>query len=278
MIDLHTHSNFSDGTLSPKELILRAKGKGIDAIALCDHNTFDGLESFLKEAEKENIEAVAGIEISTEYKDIELHVVGLFVEKHHYKELFEMLEIPKKEKEKSNLDLINKLNALGYDISYQEVKNSTKGNVNRANIAAILLKKGYVSSVKDAFKTLLSPNNLYIPPKRLDVFEVIKKLRSMKIISVLAHPFLNLSYSELEEFLPMAKESGLVAIETEYSKYDEKTAYDAKKLSEKYGLLQSGGSDFHGENKPDIDIGTGKGNLNIPYSFLVKLRQELNKL
>ena len=133
---------------------------------------------------------------------------------------------------------------------------------------------GYVNSIEEAFDTLLSKNGpFYTQPKRLDVFEVIRFVKSIGSVSVLAHPFLNLSEAELREFLKKAKSEGLHAMDTLYSKFDEDTTALARKIAKEYGILESGGSDFHGWRKPGIELGIGKGSLAVPVTFLDELEK-----
>lgn len=268
--DLHTHSTFSDGSCSPQQLLLSAKEAGLSAIALTDHNTVDGLETFLLESKKLDIEGVAGIEISSEYNGVELHVIGLFIDKQHFQSIKELLEIPKKRKEESNKALALRLQKNGYKVTYEEAQAETLGLVNRVHFAKVLINKGYLSSVEEGFETILSSKNgFYVPPKRLTTFEVIRFLQSINAVSVLAHPLLNLTKEGLVEFLKGAKKVGLTAIETLYSKYSIEEQAFSMKIAEEFGLLQSGGSDFHGENKPNVRLGA----LQIPYAFLGELKK-----
>ena len=264
--DLHTHSTFSDGTFSPTEIVLKAKEIGLDAVALCDHNTVAGLDEFVSAGKKYGVTTVAGIEFSTEYNSKQLHIVGLFIKKENYSDITEIMAESQKLKEESNKLLVKNLAKDGYILDYDEIKSSTvDGFVNRANIAAALMQKGYVSSVKEAFQTLLmSKFGYYVPPKRPSSLYIIEKLKGFGSISVLAHPFLNMNEDELREFLPKAKACGLNATEAYYSLFDKAETELAEKICDEYGLLKSGGSDFHGATKPDILLGVGKGNLAIP--------------
>lgn len=272
--DLHTHSIYSDGTYTPKQIINTSIDIGLSAVALCDHNTVDGLSEFLTEAKSKNIEAVAGAEFSVDYEGTELHLLGLFIPENQFDRVSALMKSVNERKEQSNIDLIGSLNQAGYDISYEQIKNSTpNGKFNRAHIAAELTKKGYTKSIKHAFETLLSPEaGYYKEPQRLSFFYMIDFIKSIGAISVLAHPFLNLTKEELEILLPLAKKEGLVGMECYYSLYDEAQTSESLALSEKFGLKHSGGSDFHGENKPDIQLGFGKGNLKIPYNLVQQLK------
>lgn len=272
--DLHTHSVYSDGTYTPNEIIDASIGMGLSAVALCDHNTVDGLPEFLTAAENKNIEAIAGAEFSVDYNGTELHLLGLFIPENQFAHISQLMDEVIERKKQSNINLIASLNCAGYKINYAHIKESTpNGKFNRAHIAAELTRKGYTKSISHAFDTLLSPEaGYYVEPKRLLFLEMVEFLKSVGAIPVLAHPFLNLSESEIEALLPIAKEKGLVGMECYYSLYDEKTTDAAFHLIEKYKLKCSGGSDFHGENKPDIQLGVGKGNLRIPYHWANMLK------
>lgn len=276
LCDLHVHSHYSDGTCSPAQLIELAKHAKLSAIALCDHNTVDGLPDLLAAAEGSGIEAVPGIEFSTDYEDTELHILGLFIRPEHYDAINALMDDVKRRKEQSNIDLVAQLRSAGYDIDYDTIKASTPtGFVNRALVGAELTKKGYTESIQDAFKRLLSPKHgYYTPPKRPDAYETISFIKGMGAVAVLAHPFLNLDQAGLRRFLPRAVELGLDGMEVLYPKYSPEETALACEIAEEFSILPSGGSDFHGENKPDIQIGTGRGNLQIPLQYLADLQQK----
>lgn len=267
--DLHTHSVFSDGTYTPAQLLDEAEALGLTAVALCDHNAVAGLPDFMAAAEERKVIAIPGIEFSTDYGGVELHIAALFVGEEHYAAVDELMAQSQRRKEESNIHLIEKLSAAGYSLDYETLKNSTAGGfVNRAVIAAELMERGYVSSVQEAFEKLLAPKyGFYEPPKRPDSFEIIRFIRSIGAVAVLAHPFLNLDEQQLAVFLDKAVPAGLDAMEVLYSTYDEATTVTAMEMAKRYGLLPSGGSDFHGMNKPDIALGSGRGNLSIPDEF-----------
>lgn len=271
--DLHIHSTFSDGTDTPAALVAMAEEKGLGAIALTDHNTVAGLPEFLQAAEGKAVRAVTGTEFSTDYNGIELHILGLFLKQEHFAQITDLLEDYRFRKDQSNVDLVEKLNAAGYAIDYDYIKNSTPGGqVNRALIAAELTRLGYTESIQDAFKKLLSPKRgYYVPPTRPDPFETIRFIKSLGAVAVLAHPFLNLKEVQLREFLTQAVPAGLDAMETRYSTYDEQTTALAKKIAEEFKILPSGGSDYHGSNKPHIQMGIGQGRMSIPYKWMTAL-------
>ena len=280
MIDLHTHTCFSDGTDTPEELIRHAKEKGVEVIALTDHNTVGGVKRFMTAAKEQDVLGVPGIEISTEYSKKELHIIALLVKEAHFDEIeAKMLDL-KRRKAEANRLLVQNLNKNGYRISYDElVKAHHNGNVNRAHIAAFLTETGQTPSIREAFSTLLKEEcGLYVPPKRFDALESIAYIRSLGALPILAHPFLQFNREELEEFLPKAKAAGLMAMETEYSVYDEATTKTAREVADTYGILCSGGSDYHGGNKPYITLGKGQGNLEVSISLWEKLHSAYKSL
>ena len=275
LCDLHTHSTCSDGTLTPTELVKLALEKNLAAVALTDHNTVAGLPEFLEAARGTELEAVPGIEFSVDYGDIELHILGLFVKPEHYGPITERVEDMLRRKEQSNIDLVKNLEQAGIFLSYEDIKAATTtGQVNRALIAAEMLRKGYVSSIQEAFsKYLKQSHGYYNPPKRPDAFETIRFIRSLGAVAVWAHPFLNLKTEEaIREFLPEACKAGLQGMEVFYPKFDENQTALALQLVKEFGLQPSGGSDFHGENKPDIQLGSGKGSLSLPITLLEGLK------
>jgi len=273
--DLHTHSVFSDGTCTPEEIVDAAVGMGLTAVALCDHNTVAGLPDFLRAAEGKDILAVPAMELSTQYGEKELHIVGLFIPPERFGRVTVFLEEINGRKERSNRALVEALNEGGYPLDYEAIKAATpNGHINRAHIASEMVKRGHVGSIKEAFQGLLSPEGEYYrPPERLDAFEGIAFLRSIGAVPVLAHPFLDLDEERLRRFLPEAKKHGLLGMETRYSLFSPQTTALAQRLAEEFGLKPSGGSDFHGANKPDIRLGTGRGDLQVPARYAEELKQ-----
>lgn len=265
--DLHVHSTFSDGTLTPRELLRAACDAGLSSIALTDHNTVKGLPDFMEAARDFPVEAVPGIEFSVDYLGTELHLLGLYLQPAHYAPITAMMEDFLRRKEQSNIDLVSKLNAAGFQLNYEQIKPKDAGYVNRAHIAAAMTEKGYTASIKEAFKRYLSPKHgYYVPPRRADVFETIRFIKSLGAVAVLAHPFLNLDEQALREFLPEAAQAGLDGMEVLYPLFDEQQSRTLAAMAAEFGLLPSGGSDFHGANKPHIQLGTGQGDLRVPDS------------
>ena len=270
--DLHTHSVFSDGTYTPTELVAEAKRLGL-IIALTDHNTVAGLPEFTEAAKRLGVTAVPGVEISTEHNGKELHLLGLFVFPEHYAAVERMVKEQHVLKEISNMELVERLNQAGYLIDYAKVKGrNPDGNANRAHMAAQLLEQGYVTSIREAFDTILSDNGgFYLPPSRLQLIDVIRELRRIGVLPVLAHPLQELTEPELRELLSHAIEAGLAGLETMHSSYTPEMISLAEKIAAEFNLLPSGGSDFHGSVKPDVFLDAGRGGLCIPSKIYLDL-------
>ena len=277
--DLHTHSHYSDGSDSPAEVIRKAKKMGLCAIALTDHNTVAGLPEFMESARERHIQAIPGVEISAGYQGKELHIVGLFLPMNRLDEIQPFLDKILRRKEESNHRLVKNLARAGYPIDYGFLLEShPTGNINRAGIATAMLKKGYISSRDEAFQGILHPEKgIYQPPEQICVFEAIGFLAAFGAVSVLAHPFLKLSEPELREFLPVAMQYGLSAMETMYSTFSPAQTTLAREIARAYGLKESGGSDFHGTVKPGIRLGIGKGDLAVPMEFARNLNPDFSK-
>ena len=274
--DLHAHSVFADGTYTPSEIIAEAKRLDL-IVALTDHNTAAGLPEFMEAAREQGVTAVPGVEFSTEHKGKELHLLGLFVLPEHYAAVERMVKEQHVLKEISNMELVERLNQAGYLIDYAKVKGrNPKGNANRAHVAAELMEHGYVTSIREAFDTILSDDGgFYVAPLRLALTDVIRDLKHIGVLPVLAHPLQELTELELRGLLPDAIEAGLVGMETMHSSYSMETISLAEKIAAEFNLLPSGGSDFHGSVKPDISLGTGRGGLRISskiYSDLLAVR------
>ena len=276
--DLHTHSHYSDGTFSPSQILAEAKKRNLSAVALTDHNTVAGLPEFLNAARTGSVQAIAGVEISAMYGSTELHIVGLFLPSDRLDTVTDYLAPFNRKKEESNRALIRNLCQAGCILDYEAIcRSHPEGTLNRAVIASALLEQGYVTSVSEAFQTLLSKKSgYYIPPQRPDVFDAIRFLRSVNAVPVLAHPLLNLKTEDaLRAFLELAVPRGLSAMETMYPSFTAEQTGLARCLAREFGLKESGGSDFHGDTKPHIRLGTGKGTLAVPASFARNLQTDI---
>lgn len=283
-IDLHVHSTASDGTLSPSELVKLAIKKQLSAFALTDHDTIDGLPEAMAvalEMKQQNIDltVIPGIELSAKYFEKEIHILGLYI---NYEDISfrKKLNTILEERNQRNLKMIENLAKDGIDISIEKIRD-TYGTavITRAHLANFLAKQHYIKTPQDAFGYYLNPNGpYYVQRNYLTPEHAISEILHYGGIPILVHPLLyHFSLEDLDNLVNYLKELGLVGLEAIYSAnkgYDEQ---NMKKLAQKYDLLITGGSDFHGSNKPQLDLGTGYGNLKIPYEILDNLQNWLKQ-
>lgn len=279
-VDLHVHSTASDGTFSPGMLVKEAKKAGLCAFALTDHDTVDGIPEAVRAAKNSGIEVIPGIEISTSYKDKEIHIVGLCID---YKDrtFIDSLGNELARRLKRNEELIDKFNDFGFKISMDELTDMFPDSViTRAHFASFMVKKSYVSSISEAFTKYLGDGMpLYVPRERKSIEEAVSLIKTAKGAPILAHPLLyRLTDGELTDLCSKLKEHGLIGIETMYSAYRGFDELRVRKLARKFDLLESGGSDFHGANKPHISLGSGCNNLRISESYLNAIKEKISYL
>lgn len=278
LIDLHTHSRASDGSMTPSELVRHAKDCGLSAIALTDHDTTDGVQEALEEAGKIGLEMIPGVEIGVDFHT-EMHILGYFT-KDNYSCISDSLLIMQRSREERNPKIIAKLNKMGFEISMDEVNREAGGGiVGRAHIAAVLAKKGYVKDIKEAFDLYLSTGKpAYFKKDKFTPQEGITAIAGCGGIPVLAHPVLmGLDDGELDAVVRRLIEYGLQGIEVYYGENTEDYTAMLEKLAEKYGLIATGGSDFHGNLKSNIKIGIGHCDLVVPYKVLIEIKSLLQK-
>ena len=274
MIDLHTHTTNSDGSLTPRELVKLAKEQGFSAIAVTDHDTVDGIGEATQAAEELGMEVIPGIELSSNFAR-ELHMIGLYINP-KYPPLVEKLKELAKNREKRNLKTLEILNRLGMPITVEEVKQIATGNIwGRAHFAKLLCDKGYVASVKEGFQKYLGHGRVaHVNEDRIDPEEAISLIRRSGGVPILAHMhYLKLSDEELRNLLVRFKQSGLAGAEVIYTEYTPEQTKLYTELVEELGLLKSGGSDFHGAMKPQIPL--DPNHLRIPYSFLKEIKNHV---
>ncbi len=274
LIDLHTHTTASDGSMTPVELVRHAYEKGLSAVAVTDHDSMDGIGQALDEGRKLGIEVIAGVEISVDF-DPEMHLLGYFFNG-HYGSILKSLEELRLMREQRNPKIIRKLNELGFDITMEEVSEKASGaNVGRPHIARAMMDKGYVGSIAEAFEKYLSAGKpAYFKKDKLTPEEGVALISGSGGVPVLAHPvYLDMAGIDLDQLLPWLKSAGLRGIEAAYSENTDEQTAKLLKLAEVNGLAVSGGSDFHGSFKPHIEIGVGRGLLRIPYELLERLKR-----
>lgn len=277
MIDLHTHSLASDGTLSPSQLVEHAKREGLCALALTDHDTISGLEEAFHRAKELKLSFLCGVEISVKFEGPgHFHLLGYFLTP-QIPALEETLQALQRARDKRNILMLEKLRNLGIDITLEELRTLTKGEIGRPHFARLLVEKGVVKSFEEAFAKFLKKGApAYVPKALLEPEVAIKKILECGGIPVLAHPItLKLEKEELVKYLESLVEMGLKGIEAIYPEHPLPFTEFLMEKAKYFNLLITGGSDFHGANKPDIKIGKGFGNLKVPYVYYVNLRKAL---
>ena len=286
MIDLHVHSTKSDGTFSPRELVDYALKKGLKAFALTDHDSVDGLDEAisyaneLRETNSEVPEVIPGIEFSTEYMGREVHVVGLYID---YKNsaFREYLTDFVNTRETRNEKMCKALTGAGMPMDYEKIKESFPGAViTRAHFAKYMLEKGYAKNREEVFDRYIGDGKpFYISREHITPMKAFELILKADGIPIFAHPILcKLSDDNLEKFIKDFKEAGLMGIEAIYSTYTAGEERKIRHFAEKYHLLLSGGSDFHGSNKKDIDLAVGYGKLNVGDEILDEIKKRRKNL
>lgn len=277
LIDLHVHSSCSDGTLTPSELVSCAVQKGLAAFALTDHDTTAGLSEAAGAARAAGIELIPGIELSTEYGGRDIHILGLGIDRENA--AFQAhLAAFRASRDLRNEKMIQKLSAEGIRISQEDMQNVYPDCVwTRAHFAAYLLEHGYVHDRREAFDRYLGDHaRCFVPREKVTPLQAIELIHRGGGCAVLAHPLLyHMSQSRLDELAALLAEHGLDGLEAVYSANTPSDEAAMRALASKYGLCITGGSDFHGANKPGIELGSGRGNLAIPYTLWELLRARL---
>ena len=274
-IDLHLHSSASDGTDRPGSLAEQAAALGLAAISITDHDSVAGVAEAAEAGARLGVEVVPGIEVSSDYRDNNIHILGYFVDLAH-PALGTVLDWVRLERDERNRKLCAMLAADGFDVSMEELLSLYPAAVlGRPHIAELLMRKGYVSSVAEGFDRYLEVGRPYfLPKRRIGVDRAIETIRSAGGISVLAHPF-QYRYSEAEtaKLIEYVRVLGIQAIECYYSENSPAQQSWLLARAEKCGLGVSGGSDYHGTRKPHIHMGSGiDGSLCVPESVLTDLK------
>ena len=278
-VDLHVHSNASDGTFSPSQVVELAKNAGLDAFALTDHDTTAGVPEALEKGRDLNIEVIPGIEVSSSFDGTEIHILGLFVNSDD-PVLAAMLEKMRISRDRRNEKMLENLAADGISFTKEELCGDNPDTIiTRAHIAHALVAKGICSGMDQAFKKYLQYGGRYCPQKEhLSPEEVVKTLISNGAFVALAHPFqYKFGDKKTEELIAHMADLGMKGLEVYHSSNNKLERMKLQEMAVRHHLLPTGGSDFHGGNKPDISIGTGRGGLRVSSLLLEDIKRERAK-
>jgi len=268
--DLHIHTNFSDGLLSPEDMVRQAKKAGLTTIAVTDHDTVDGVARAIEEGAKVGVRVIPGIEFTTDVPEAEVHILGYFID-HKAEWLLELLKKIREDRVARLYKMLDKLGKLGIKIDPQEILTLVDlGSVGRPHVARALLSKGKVRSIQEAFDKYLDFGApAYVAHFKLTPMEAIATIRKAGGVSVLAHP----GVSDMDGIITDLVSSGLMGIEVYYSKHTREQVNHYLQMTEKYGLLATGGSDFHGSVMRDVAL----GDIKVPDDVVNKIEEKLKK-
>jgi predicted metal-dependent phosphoesterase TrpH len=274
LIDLHSHTSESDGTYSPRELVDEARKIGLEALAITDHDTFAGYDAAKPIAQEAGLDLVCGIELSTKFRNRSVHLLGYFPVADPDPEFRTWIWQLQESRKNRNLLMVERLRSLGIDITYDEVRAKGRSLAGRPHFARVLMEKGYVSSIQQAFEEYLDESAKgYVEREEADFGDAVRRVQSAGGVTSVAHP-IRLKTPHLDETISEMRDLGLPALEVYHSDHSPERVRQYTTLAQRYGLAMTGGSDFHGANKPGIQLGTGAGqNLNVPAQLLIELRK-----
>jgi predicted metal-dependent phosphoesterase TrpH len=277
MIDLHSHTDESDGTFTPAELVAEAKRVGLSALAITDHDTLRGYQMAVPLAAEAKLELVCGIELSTRLGGASVHLLGYFPCHPPAPDFCEWLDFLLESRRDRNRRLIERLQSLGVEITLEEVEKRGRSLTGRPHFARVLVEKGYAKDIQDAFDEFLDESAKgYVQRQEVPVEEAIERLVKAGGIASLAHPIrvARNDWAKLTEYVGKMAAMGMKAIEVYHSDHSPENVAFYLSLAKRFGLAPTGGSDFHGANKPNISLGSGqRGNLAIQEEVLVGLRR-----
>jgi predicted metal-dependent phosphoesterase TrpH len=276
VIDLHTHSTVSDGTDDPERIPELAAEAGCSAVALTDHDRQDGIGRAVARAAELGVELVAGVEISCEHPGT-MHVLVYFLEPGPGPLQDELVRL-QRVRDDRNRKMAQRLADLGLPVTYEEIQTEAGGiGAGRPHIANILVRKGVVASIQEAFDVWLAKGRPgYLDKERLQPATALQLAAASHAAPVLAHPLsLGLSPAETEATIAELAGHGLVGVETVYARYSPDDRRALQDVALRHGLTITGGSDYHGAYKPDLRVGVGRGDLDVPDSLLERLRQRV---
>ncbi len=276
MIDLHVHTAFSDGSQTPTELVEEAALRGLTAVAITDHDTVDGLPEALAAGERLGVEVIPGVEINLEHERVTMDMLGFFFAAPPSRELREELARLRAYRDERNAHILGRLAALGLPLDPQELAAIGGGGaVGRPHIGEAMVRRGYVSSIGEAFELYLRRGApAWVDRRRLGLGHALRLLGASGALAVLAHPgIIRTDAAGLDRIVRVAAREGMAGLECYYPLHDEETVRRCLALAEKYRLLPTGGSDYHGTVKPEARLGISSLGRPVPDSVLGDLRR-----
>ena len=272
MIDLHSHTNESDGTASPAELIEEARRVGVSILGITDHDTFAGYDRALPRARETGLELICGIELSTKLHDQPAHLLGYFLQSDPPAGFRTWVRDMQTSRRDRNVRLVERMRELGFDITLEELEKRARGMTGRLHVAQLMVEKGYAATVQQAFDDYLGESGkAYVYRREPQFAEAVRNIREAGGIASLAHPVR--LRGDFPALLPELRDAGLNAIEVYHSDHSPEQTGLYLELAQRYGMSVTGGSDYHGAAKPGLELGTGRGgNLRIPEDLMDKLR------
>ena len=284
MIDLHTHTDRSDGTASPAQLVHDSVALGLEALGITDHDTLEGYDIAVPLAAEAGLELVCGIELSTRpahppngSRPPSVHRLGYFLQGPPSPDFRQWIRGHQESRRERNRKLIAKLNSLGVEITLEEVQVLGKHLTGRPHFAKVLLRKGYVQTNQEAFDRYLADNaQASVERDEPELVEGVRRIREGGGLPSLAHPVRlpERDRASLEKLLGALIDNGLQAIEVYHSEHSPEDTVLYRELAARFQLIETGGTDYHGDNKPSIHLGTGKHhNMHTTYDLLEKMRQ-----
>ncbi|UQZ90292.1 hypothetical protein C4J81_14200 [Deltaproteobacteria bacterium Smac51] len=275
LVDLHTHSTASDGTLTPTEVVAEGVRAGLEVLALTDHDTVDGLSEFIEAGRQSGLEVYGGVEISLEHPAT-FHLLGYNLT--GGAEIPSELERLKAFRDDRNRIMLDRINALGYDIEWSRLKElSGEGQLGRPHFATALMEKGYFQNRQDVFIKLLAKGQPgYVDKIRLSPAEGLAMVRAAGWVPVLAHPVsLELDPADWPGFMAELVDLGLAGVEVFHPNLDDEQSRFFRELSDRFNLVPTCGSDFHGANKPAIHLNWTRNNSGLGRETIEMLRRSL---
>jgi len=279
LVDLHIHTTASDGVYSPRDSVRQAAEAGLRAVAVTDHDTVAGIPEALAAGREFGIEVIPGVEVSAEFENGACHILGYFVDPAH-RGLLDVLGEAREGRDRRNVEILERLKALGLDLAMADIASRAEdGSVTRAHFAAALLAKGYVKSWDEAFEKYLGRDRpAFVYRRRVEPAEAIRAIHDARGLAVLAHPRqLNRNPAETREWIERLAAEGLDGLETQSPDHSAGMARQYRAIGARLGLLETGGTDWHGRADADIRLGVGTGTVRVRYAVVEAMKERLRR-